>query len=84
MSPVAEIYLVTYLTRTTVSNYPKLRTFFGCLATALEYLHEQKTRHKDIKLSNILVDRGNILFADFSLSFDFTDADSTTVSMVNR
>jgi serine/threonine protein kinase len=76
--------LGAYLTRATISNHPELRTFFGCLATALEYLHEQKVRHKDIKPSNILVDRGNILFADFGLSFDFTDADSsTTKSMVN-
>jgi TolA-binding protein len=84
MSPVAEMDLDAYLTRTTISNYPELRTFFGCLATALEYLHEQKIRHKDIKPGNILVDRGNILFADFGLSFDFADADgSTTMSMVN-
>jgi tetratricopeptide (TPR) repeat protein len=84
MSPVAEMDLGTYLTRPTESNRPELRTFFGCLATALEYLHEHKVRHKDIKPRNILVDRGNILFADFGLSFDFTDADgSTTMSMVN-
>ena len=84
ISPVAEMDLGAYLTRATMSNYPELRTFFGCLAAALEYLHEQSIRHKDIKPSNILVNRGNILFADFGLSFDFTDADgSTTMSMVN-
>ncbi|KAF2198638.1 kinase-like protein, partial [Delitschia confertaspora ATCC 74209] len=61
-----------------------LRTFFGCLARALEFLHEQKVRHKDIKPHNILIDRGNVLFTDFGLSLDFTGADgSTTMSMVN-
>jgi serine/threonine protein kinase len=81
MSPVADMDLGAYLTRAT--NHPELRTFFGCLATALEYLHERKVRHKDIKPSNILVHRGNILLTDFGLSFDFSDADgSTTMSIV--
>ena len=84
MSPVADMDLRAYLTRTTASNHPELRIFFGCLATALEFLHEQKVRHKDIKPDNILVDHGNVLFADFGLSLDFTDANgSTTTSMVN-
>jgi len=84
MSPVAEMDLSTYLVRADAAKHLELRTFFGCLARALEFLHEQNVRHKDIKPSNILVDRGNVLFTDFGLSFDFTDADgSTTLSMVN-
>ncbi|KAL8740201.1 MAG: hypothetical protein Q9190_007070 [Brigantiaea leucoxantha] len=83
-SPVAESDLSTYLARVDIIKYRELRTFFGCLARALEYLHEQNVRHKDIKPSNILVHGGNVLFTDFGLSFDFTDANgSTTVSMVN-
>ena len=75
--------LSTYLIRADTSRHGELRTFFGCLARALEFLHEQKVRHKDIKPSNILVHHGKILFTDFGLSFDFTDAEgSTTVSMV--
>lgn len=84
MSPIAEMDLSAYLEHANASNHHELRTFFGCLARALEFLHEQKIRHKDIKPGNILVDRGNILFADFGLSFDFKDANgSTTMSMVN-
>ncbi|OCK97560.1 kinase-like protein [Cenococcum geophilum 1.58] len=84
ISPVAEMDLSTYLARINRSKYPELRTFFGCLARALEFLHEQNIRHKDIKPGNILVDRGSVLFTDFGLSHDFTDADgSTTASMVN-
>ncbi|KAH7394810.1 kinase-like domain-containing protein [Pyrenochaeta sp. MPI-SDFR-AT-0127] len=84
MSPVADMNLGAYLKQTTVSNRPELRTFFGCLATALEFLHEQKVRHKDIKPGNILIHRSAVLFADFGLSLDFTDTDgSTTMSMVN-
>jgi tetratricopeptide (TPR) repeat protein len=84
MSPVAQMDLNKYLADTTSSNYPELRTFFGCLATALEYLHGEKIRHKDIKPANILIDRGRVLFTDFGLSRDFSDAEgSTTMSMVN-
>jgi TolA-binding protein len=84
IAPIADMDLSIYLTRANASNYRELRTFFGCLATALEFLHGQNIRHKDIKPGNILIHRGNVLFADFGLSFDFTDADgSTTISMVN-
>ena len=78
MSPVAEMDLSTYLTHVDTSKYPELRTFFGCLARALEFLHQQNVRHKDIKPHNILVNRGNVLITDFGLSFDFTDANSST------
>jgi hypothetical protein len=84
MSPVAEMDLSAYLTGADTSKHRELRTFFGCLARALEFLHEQNVRHKDIKPGNILVNRGHVLFTDFGLSFDFTDANgSTTLSMVN-
>ena len=84
MSPVAEMDLTTYLQRAGTSKHWELRTFFGCLARALEFLHQQNIRHKDIKPGNILVHCGNVLFTDFGLSVDFTDATgSTTVGMVN-
>jgi hypothetical protein len=82
MSPVADMDLSTYLACADTAKHKELRTFFGCLARALEFLHEQSIRHKDIKPSNILVHGGNILFTDFGLSFDFTDRDgSTTISI---
>jgi serine/threonine protein kinase len=81
---IAEMDLGVYITRATVSNRPELRTFFGCLATALEFLHEQKIRHRDIKPGNILINRGRVFLTDFGLSLNFTDASSsTTMSMVN-
>ncbi|KAK5011660.1 hypothetical protein LTR28_009894 [Elasticomyces elasticus] len=83
MSPVAEMDLSTYLARADASKRGELRTFFGCLARALEFLHEENVRHKDIKPGNILVDRGKVLLTDFGLSFDFVDANgSTSVGMV--
>jgi tetratricopeptide (TPR) repeat protein len=84
MSPVADMDLSTYLARAKSAIYGELRTFFGCLTRALEFLHEHNIRHKDIKPSNILVHGGNVLFTDFGLAFDFADkGGSTTVSMVN-
>jgi serine/threonine protein kinase len=57
-----------------------LRTYFGCLTAALAYLHDQNIRHKDIKPQNILICKGNILFADFGLSRDFADDVGSTTS----
>ncbi|KAH6618461.1 kinase-like domain-containing protein [Boeremia exigua] len=78
MLPVAEMHLGTYLLKATTSYYTELRSFFGCLVSALAYLHEHKIRHKDIKPTNILIDYGTVLFADFGLSLDFSDASGST------
>jgi hypothetical protein len=86
MYPVAEMDLAAYLEVATESSASEIRTFFGCLARAVEFLHSRNIRHKDIKPGNILVDNGNVLLTDFGLSLDFADAESdggTTVSMVN-
>ncbi|ORY07041.1 kinase-like domain-containing protein [Clohesyomyces aquaticus] len=45
---------------------------FGCLATAVNYLHENNIRHKDLKPSNILLSRDGIWITDFGSSKDFT------------
>jgi serine/threonine protein kinase len=84
MSPIADMDLSAYLVGADKARYKELRTFFGCLAWALAFLHEQSIRHKDIKPSNILVHSGNVLFTDFGLAFDFTDkTGSTTAGIVN-
>lgn len=51
-----------------------LRNFFPCIAGALQYLHTQNVKHKDIKPANILVDRFNSpILADFDISHRYTD-----------
>jgi serine/threonine protein kinase len=57
-----------------------LRSFFGCLAAALAYLHDNRVRHKDIKPQNILISQGTVLFTDFGLSRHFADAQGSTTS----
>jgi serine/threonine protein kinase len=85
MSPVTNIDLSKYLARANTARYTELRTFFSCLARALTFLYKQNIQHKDIKLNNILVHSGNVLFTNFRLAFNFTDkTGSTTASIVNR
>ena len=72
MSPVADCNLAKYfeLIPSSEDRQSLLRSFFGCLATALAYLHESRVRHKDIKPQNILIKGGNVLLADFGLARD--------------
>ncbi|CAO2652684.1 Nn.00g020950.m01.CDS01 [Neocucurbitaria sp. VM-36] len=51
---------------------------FNCLATALEFLHANSVRHKDIKPSNILLSEGRVLLCDFGISLEWTDGDNGT------
>lgn len=87
MTPVAEMNLEGYLEK--VSALPDharrgeiatLRSFFGCLAAALRFLHDQSIRHRNIKPQNILVDGSNILFADFGLSKQYSAEFGSTTS----
>ncbi|MCJ1246421.1 hypothetical protein MMC30_003628 [Trapelia coarctata] len=75
MSPVADCNLADYfkLIPSSEDHQSLLRSFFGCLATALAYLHESRVRHKDVKPQNILIKAGNVLFADFGLARDSLD-----------
>ncbi|KAF2793965.1 kinase-like protein [Melanomma pulvis-pyrius CBS 109.77] len=57
-----------------------LHKAFGCLASGLAFMHQQRVRHKDIKLQNILVHQGSVLYTDFGISFDFNEnGQSTTI-----
>lgn len=73
MSPVADEDLKSYLQRELEKPSDRnarkqcIRTFFGCLAKALEYLHLHPNRiqHKDIKPQNVLVKNGEVYLTDF-------------------
>jgi|SRR5579862_3325452 len=82
MSPVADSNLAEFLR---LDPFPterliSLRQFYGCLVSALDYLHENKIRHKDIKPSNILVYGEIVLITDFGTSLDWTDKGHSTTS----
>lgn len=42
-----------------------LRRFYGCLAAAVNYLHQSRVRHNDITRRNVLIKRGEVYIADF-------------------
>ncbi|KAE8384287.1 hypothetical protein BDV23DRAFT_189374 [Aspergillus alliaceus] len=48
-----------------------LRPFFGCLTGAIQYLHKNKVRHRDLKSRNILIKDGRVFVADFGTAYSW-------------
>jgi serine/threonine protein kinase len=69
MSPVADIDFAAYLSQIPFPSLqlPAIRTYFGCLSSAIKYLHGRRIRHSDIKPAKILINSGDFL-TDFGLS----------------
>ena len=83
MLPVADCNLESYLKVAGMEEKSNIRSFFGCLAYALSYLHSQQIRHKDITPKNVLIYGINILLTDFGISRDWSKfGKSTTVGTV--
>ncbi|KAK5127119.1 hypothetical protein LTR85_008479 [Meristemomyces frigidus] len=55
-----------------------LQSCFGCMGSALKHIHQRAVRHKDVKPSNILIDRGRLLLSDFGNAFDGSERGATT------
>ncbi|KAH7070651.1 kinase-like domain-containing protein [Paraphoma chrysanthemicola] len=45
---------------------------FGCLTMTMQHIHGASIRYKDVKLENILVHQGELLFTDFGVAYDFS------------
>lgn len=89
VNPAADCNLAKFLSHFDHKNedqYMVLASFFGSLASALEYLHyDLRIRHKDIKPQNILVKGENVMLADFGISLDWSEnTHSTTKQEVSR
>ena len=80
MLPVADTNLQSFMERPDLDERTRsfLRPFFGCLTSALSYLHDNRIRHKDIKPSNILIKHDQVYFTDFGTSLDWSGRDNST------
>jgi ankyrin repeat protein/serine/threonine protein kinase len=83
MEPIADCNLEWYLRQPqswTQERAQALRTYFGCLASAVSYLHKQKIRHRDLKPSNVLVKDDKVYIADFSAALDSSKRGRSTTN----
>ncbi|KAL8962726.1 MAG: hypothetical protein Q9193_000913 [Seirophora villosa] len=81
MVPIADMNLLTFLESYKRGQHDtSLRTYFGCLANALGYLHGQRIRHRDLKPENILIKDLKVYVADFGTALDWSHTlkDTTT------
>ncbi|KAH0558930.1 hypothetical protein GP486_004444 [Trichoglossum hirsutum] len=82
MSPVADCNLFEYYDVASGSSdkLSLLRSFFGCLANALQYIHDIKIRHRDIKPQNVLVKADRVLLTDFGIALDWEHLSRSTTT----
>ncbi|KAI9732133.1 MAG: hypothetical protein M1834_004229 [Cirrosporium novae-zelandiae] len=86
-SPVAGDNLAGFFTKVpgAIDKKILLLSFFGCLSSAVAYLHYTlNIRHKDIKPQNILVKKNNILITDFGMAWDWADIEQATTKAEMR
>lgn len=57
-----------------------LKKWFGCLASALSYMHAHNIHHEDIKPKNIVHRTEHIYFTDFSSSRNFEAGQATSTA----
>lgn len=84
MSPVAECDLKEFLDNCALddrsSSKSFIRSFFGCLTSALSYLHDNTIRHKDMKPQNVLVSQHTVFLTDFGISLDWSEVGQSTTT----
>lgn len=76
MDPVADLDLerLLALPGDFSSEYQAiLRRCFGCLAGAVNYLHQSKIRHRDITARNILIFRDEVYISDFGSAYSWSN-----------
>ncbi|KAL8812321.1 MAG: hypothetical protein Q9200_001127 [Gallowayella weberi] len=83
MEPVADMNLLIFLENFSQDRNvmsPSLRSYFGCLANAVGYLHTKRIKHRDLKPENILIKDYKIYIADFGTAQDWSHATSDTTA----
>jgi serine/threonine protein kinase len=88
LDPVADTDLQQYLEHVDstdpgperVEACDHMLSWTGCLIRALEYMHEMRVKHRDIKASNILIKNNTIYLTDFSISKIVPDGLTTSTT----
>jgi serine/threonine protein kinase len=90
MQQVADCDLAEYLQapdglswKNQVERQRAMIQWHGCLIRAIDYLHEMRIKHKDLKPANILIMNGQVLIADFGISKDLIDSETTASLSAN-
>ena len=84
MEPVADCDLMQFLealnplSPSYQDDLVFLRTCYGCLAKAVEYLHYNRVRHRDLKPQNILIHQRQVYLADFGDALDWSKQGHST------
>ena len=86
MEPIADCNFMLLLCQPRsfiVERLPSLRNYFGCLASAVAYLHRQRVRHRDLKPQNILIKNHEIYITDFGNALDWSKKGRDTTNDSN-
>lgn len=83
MRPVAKCNLLEFLKylgdARNEGRRRHVQPFYGCLASAINYLHDQSIRHTDITTRNVLVaEQNKIYLSDFGTAKDFSQSGRST------
>ncbi|KAL1853276.1 hypothetical protein Daus18300_011844 [Diaporthe australafricana] len=76
MEPVAESDLARRLATPgmiSTEQQSVLRRFYGCLAGAVNYLHQNQIRHRDITARNILIYQDEVYISDFGSAYSWSN-----------
>lgn len=79
MKPVAECNLYDFLSRPgglKDRERHDIRNFYGCLASAVNYLHGCNIRHRDLSSRNILIHQGIVFISDLGSAYKWADSAS--------
>jgi serine/threonine protein kinase len=75
LEPVADGNLKQFMESARGLSYERqtqFRTYFGCLAHTIAFLHNLEVLHKDVKPENILLKDWRLILTDFGTAFDWS------------